>query len=521
MRIRLLAVGLLLSNISSFAQKTVTIEGTLDKDVSLEPVLVYKPVGGRFNVFFPDTAAERTIRNGKFKLEINLSESGFIRLQSKSLPKLYFFAEPGEKLEISYQKNKDGDLVLQFYGKNAGGNNLIANKQLLNNSKTDEALFRAILSKSSSLNEVANEIEAVIKQHTTLVQRCYEHRTISAIFLDALVAETEQKAMAWIEGILLGYFHKNENIVKDIKLSESDCRELVNMLYKKYDPFDHRYFNATTVFDNAHAKSELIRLGIVNGNKPNENMWATYDKNFEQVINELSVINFAPEKVQSNFIGNALLIASVFKPMDEITYASVLQKYVHRFPESVYIPLLSESFISAYMTKNQVSQAITSSNELLSFKAAENKLTVNPAKALDTVTRFQSIIKNYFKGTPVFVDFWASWCSPCLAEFRYEPQLHEFLAANNIKMLYISLDNSGFRENWKKLLSDYKLDGYHYLANEQVKANAEKMFQGIPRYMLFDQDGNLVEANALRPSSGKELYKQIKETLLKTTFHEK
>ncbi|QIL41641.1 redoxin family protein [Pedobacter sp. HDW13] len=513
MRIRLFAVALLLSSISTCAQKTVTIEGALDKAVNSEPVLVYKPVDGRFNVFFTDTAAERTIRNGKFKLEINLSQSGFIRLQSKSLPKLYFFAEPGENIQINYQKNKDGVLELQFYGKNAGGNNLIASKQLLNNSKTDEALFQATLSKSSKLNEVVNGIDEIIKEHTTLIQRCYQNKTISAVCLAALVAETEQKAMAWIEGILLGYFHRNENIIKEIKLSESDCQELINILYKKYDPFNHRYFNTTTAFDNAHSKSELIRLGIVKGHMPHENAWGAYDKDFEQIINELSVINFAPDEVQSNFIGNALLIASVFKPMDEITYARILQKYIRRFPGSAYIALLSESFISAYMAKNQVSQAILQNNELLSFKTAENKLTVNPANGLDTITRFQSIIKNCFKGTPVFVDFWASWCSPCLAEFRYEPQLHEFLAANNIKMLYISLDNTGFRENWKKLLSNYKLDGYHYLANQQVKANAEKMFQGIPRYMLFDKDGNLVEANALRPSSAQDLYKQIKDRL--------
>lgn len=513
MRILLLVVWLFLSAVTSLAQKLVTIQGTLDKDINSEPVLVYKPVNGAFNVFFPDTAVEGTIQSGKFSLEVSLSESGFIRLQSKSLPKLYFFAEPGESIQISYQKNKEGISVLQFYGKNAWGNNLIANKQLLNNSKTDEAAFRALLSKSSNLNDVVSGIEAVIKKHTDLVKNCYRDKTISGVFLNALIAETEQKAMSWIGGILVGYFHKQDNIVKDTKLSESDCRKLVNILYKKYDPFNQRYFKTTTAFDNSHAKCELIRLSIIQGNGPGENIWEPYDKDFEQIINGLSVINFAPEKVQSNFIGNALLIASVFKPMNDITYANVLQKYIRRYPESAYIPLLSANFVISLLAKNQSQQVMQQNDELLIFKAAENKLTTSLTNGLDTITQFQSIVRHYFKGTPVFVDFWASWCSPCLAEFKYEPQLHEFLASNNIKILYISLDNPGFKENWKKLLVNYKLDGYHYLANGLVKANAEKMFQGIPRYMLFDKDGNLVETGALRPSSGNGLYKQINDRL--------
>ena len=107
------------------------------------------------------------------------------------------------------------------------------------------------------------------------------------------------------------------------------------------------------------------------------------------------------------------------------------------------------------------------------------------------------------------MDFWATWCSPCIAEFQHEPSLREFLEREKITTLYVSIDSQNAMAKWEKAINRYQLMGYHYLVNQQVMDNLNKLFSGIPRYMIFDTDGNLLNNNLFKPSSKGELFDQI------------
>jgi thiol-disulfide isomerase/thioredoxin len=138
---------------------------------------------------------------------------------------------------------------------------------------------------------------------------------------------------------------------------------------------------------------------------------------------------------------------------------------------------------------------------------------IEPKKKNGQEKNFDEVIKE-FKGKVVYVDFWASWCPPCRGEMPYSKQLHDTFKGNdNVVFLYITFDRT---ENaWKNGITNMAIEGYHWYPSEtqRMDINAKYQVSGIPRYMLIDKTGKVVNTDALRPSSGKGIADAIKALL--------
>ncbi|RXJ51311.1 TlpA family protein disulfide reductase [Gelidibacter gilvus] len=118
------------------------------------------------------------------------------------------------------------------------------------------------------------------------------------------------------------------------------------------------------------------------------------------------------------------------------------------------------------------------------------------------------------KGKYVYVDVWATWCGPCIAEIPSLKELDAKYADKNIQFVSISIDDamrSGggdlavAKNKWRTMVEEENLIGMQLFSDENWQSKFVKDYKinGIPRFILIDPNGNVVDANAPRPSSKK------------------
>ncbi len=107
-----------------------------------------------------------------------------------------------------------------------------------------------------------------------------------------------------------------------------------------------------------------------------------------------------------------------------------------------------------------------------------------------------------FKGKYVYVDVWATWCAPCKAEIPYLKKLEEDFHGKNIVFVSISVDQT--QDPWRNMVGQEKLQGVQLWGGLAQEFSQFYKIEGIPRFMLFDKEGNILEAKAKRPSGGIE-----------------
>ncbi len=141
---------------------------------------------------------------------------------------------------------------------------------------------------------------------------------------------------------------------------------------------------------------------------------------------------------------------------------------------------------------------ISTAQESDKKKIDATQTIVNDIQLSDT-DPLASILQKH-KGKVVYVDVWATWCLPCLFEMPNSRKLREKLAGKNVVFVYLCI-NSDDEKRWKKLITSKRIAGDNYLVSAvQSSALIQKYgIKGIPRYMLFDQYGDVVSEDAKRP----------------------
>ena len=106
------------------------------------------------------------------------------------------------------------------------------------------------------------------------------------------------------------------------------------------------------------------------------------------------------------------------------------------------------------------------------------------------------------KGKYVYIDVWATWCGPCRQEIPFLQKVEDKYHGKNIVFTSISIDTAKDHEKWKKMVCDKTLGGVQLFADKDWKSDFIQAYgiNSIPRFILIDPKGNVVDADAKRPS---------------------
>lgn len=116
-------------------------------------------------------------------------------------------------------------------------------------------------------------------------------------------------------------------------------------------------------------------------------------------------------------------------------------------------------------------------------------------------TTLKEVLKEH-RGSVLYIDFWASWCVPCMSLMPDSRELHQRYADRKVEFLYFSMDEN---ENaWKRTAKKAGVEANNYLVLNPKEAPImrELKIHSIPRYLVFDKAGKLVDRDAPRPNEG-------------------
>ncbi len=104
-----------------------------------------------------------------------------------------------------------------------------------------------------------------------------------------------------------------------------------------------------------------------------------------------------------------------------------------------------------------------------------------------------------FRGKYVYIDMWATWCGPCQKELPHLKKLEEKFHGRNITFVGLSIDAD--KAKWEARVRSGELCGTQLHIGRGSKFQTDYRITGIPRFILLDPNGRIVNPDMTRPSS--------------------
>jgi thiol-disulfide isomerase/thioredoxin len=192
------------------------------------------------------------------------------------------------------------------------------------------------------------------------------------------------------------------------------------------------------------------------------------------VIDEIATAPDAPAAVKGEASGMKVLISS--RNMPEADWQKLAEQHLQTYPEEA--PM------------NQQIKAMIDRN------AATAKLKTEPLDLKFTALDGTEIDLAKMRGKVVLIDFWATWCGPCVQEVPNVVEAYEDLHPKGFEIIGISLDKD--KAKLEAFIKEKGMAWPQYFDGKGWQNEISSRFgiQSIPAMWLVDKKGMLVETNA-------------------------
>jgi thiol-disulfide isomerase/thioredoxin len=244
---------------------------------------------------------------------------------------------------------------------------------------------------------------------------------------------------------------------------------------------------------------EYAQLYLKNGYNLNLTMDA---KNFDESIkfqgNGSNENNYLAQEVliDKNFSYDKVLAS------DEVTFKKSLEDKQKADLERLEKANLAPGFVVEH--QKEMAMAILELQQYYTQISANKKMNNVKAPSFDYEnqkggkTSLESL-----KGKYVYIDVWATWCGPCRGEIPFLKTIEEKYKGKNIEFVSISVDVAKDHDKWKNFVTEKGLEGIQLFADKNWESSFIAAFgiNSIPRFILIDPNGIVIDADAKRPSN--------------------